>query len=73
MAIARASVLETDILGWTGEQLRGKVRQMLAGLLHYSIDSRAAHDETATGAGAFAKRKKGGVAMAHAHLRRVHA
>ena len=49
------------------------MRQMLAGLLHHGIDGRAAHDETTAGAGAFAERKERGVAMAHAHLRGVHA
>ena len=73
VAIERATVLETDVLGCTGEQLRGEMRQMLAGLLYYGVDGRAAHDETATGTGAFAKWKEGGVTVAHAHLRGMHA
>ena len=51
----------------------GEARQMLARLLHYGVDGRAAHDETATGTGAFAERKECGITMAHAHLRRMHA
>jgi hypothetical protein len=46
---------------------------MLAGLLHYGVDGRAAHDETATGTGALAKRKERCVAMAHTHLCGVYA
>ena len=49
------------------------MRQMLAGVLHDGIDGRATDDEAAAGAGAFAERKEGGVTMAHAHLRGVHA
>ena len=49
------------------------MRQMLTGLLHHSIDGRAAYDETTASAGAFAERKERGVAMAHAHLRGVYA
>jgi hypothetical protein len=73
VAIEREAVLETDVLGWAGEQLGGEMRQMLADLLHHGIDGRATYDETTTGAGAFAERKERRVAMAYAHLRGVHA
>src|SRR5262249_4772188 len=73
MAIERVPALETNVLGGTGEQLRGEMRQVLARFLYHGIDSRAAHDETATGTSAFAERKEVGVAMAHAHLRGMHA
>jgi hypothetical protein len=73
VVIEGAAVLKTDGIGRTCQELRGEMRQMLAGLLHDGIDGRAAHDETATGTGAFANRKEGGIAMAHAHPCGVHA
>ena len=73
VAIDRGTVLEADIFSRTGEQLRGEMRQMLAGVLHHGIDGRAADDEAAAGAGAFAERKEGGVTMPYAYLCGVHA
>src|SRR5215831_6969075 len=73
VVIEGASVLKTDVIGWTRQELRGEMRQVLTRLLHYGIDGRAAHDEAAASTGAFAQRKEGGVAMAHAHLRGMHA
>jgi hypothetical protein len=56
VATTRQTVLENDVLGWASGPLCGKMRQMLAGILHHSIDGRAAHDEAAASAGAFAER-----------------